>query len=181
MPYYNRKNPRLQNYDYSENGAYFITICTHDRKPLLSRIVDIPNELPVCSLSTYGRIIDSVIKSLSTRFSVKIEKYVIMPNHIHLLILLDDPDRVRAIRESPLRGRSIISKVIGYLKMNASKQIHQMGYPDEVWQRSFHDHIIRNQRDFEKIWMYIEDNPRRWEEDCFYCNSNIVGAIHELP
>ena len=181
MPYYDRKNPRLSNFNYSENRAYFITICTHGRRTMLSQIIDVPNELPVCSLNAYGRIVDSVIQSLPQRFSVKIENYVIMPNHIHLLILLDDPDRVRAIRESPLHGRSVISKVIGYLKMNVSKQIHQMGYPSEIWQRSFHDHIIRDQRDYDKIWMYISDNPRRWQEDCFYCNPDNVGAIHESP
>lgn len=181
MAYCNRKNPRLPDYDYDENGAYFITICTHNRKQILSHIVGSPNELPVSELTPYGLIADSVIQFLPQRFHLKIDTYVIMPNHIHLLILIDDPNRVRAIRESPLQGRSVISQAVGYLKMNVSKQMHQMGYPSEIWQRSFHDHIIRDQRDYDKIWMYISDNPRRWQEDCFYCNPDNVGAIHESP
>lgn len=168
MPYYNRKNPRLHDYNYSENGAYFITICTQEKKHLFSRIVDSTANLPECELTDYGRIVQSVLSLLPKRFPITVERYVIMPNHIHLLVMIQDMDRVRAIRESPLQGRSMISNVVGYLKMNASKEIHRMGGPSQIWQRSFHDHIIRDRKDFEKIWMYIEDNPRRWKEDCFY-------------
>ena len=108
-----RKRMRLKNYDYSKPGAYFITICTHNRKHTLSRIVG-------------------------------------------------------AIHESPLRGRSVVSQMIGYIKMNASKEIHSRYGDVIVWQRSFHDHIIRDRRDYEEISQYIQDNPRLWREDCFY-------------
>jgi len=178
MPYFNRKNPRLKNYDYSENGVYFLTVCTHERKQILSQIKEIPDGSFESRLTQYGEIVESVIKILPQRFQITVENYVIMPNHVHLMIMIQDLERVRAIRESSLQGRSIISKMMGYFKMNVSKQIHSMEYSGEIWQRSFHDHIIRDQRDYDKIWMYIEDNPRRWQEDCFY---DSVGAIHELP
>ena len=169
MVFYRRKNPRLPNFDYSENGGYFLTICTRDRKQIFSEILPAAEGTAVYRLKPFGKIVDSVIQILPQRFPVAVENYVIMPNHIHLLILIQNPDRIRAIPESPLQSRSVISQIIGYLKMNVSKQIHQAGYSGLIWQRSFHDHIIRNQKDYDKIWNYIEDNPRRWEEDCFYC------------
>ena len=175
MPYYQRKNPRLPHYNYSGNGIYFITICTNGRKNILSHIVPDSDESYISQLTEYGMVTESVIKGLSERFPINVEKYVVMPNHVHIMIEIYDPSSIRAIRESPLQGRSLISKVIGYLKMNVSKQIHRMGYSEEVWQRSFHDHIIRNKRDYEKIWLYIEDNPRRWKEDCFYCEFESIG------
>ena len=110
-----------------------------------------------------------------------------MPNHIHLIIIITDDEELRAIRESPLRGRSVISdeelrairesplrgwsvisKVIGYVKMNASKEIHGKYDDTVIWQRGFHDHIIRDRRDYEKIAKYIYENPIRWQYDCFF-------------
>ena len=97
-----------------------------------------------------------------------IDSYVIMPNHIHLIIIITDYEKMRAIRESPLRGRSIISKTVGYIKMNVSKEIHCQ-YGDVIlWQRGFYDHVIRDRRDYEKIVRYIYENPLRWKYDCFY-------------
>ena len=91
-----------------------------------------------------------------------------MPNHIHLLIVIVDSEAWRAIRESPLRVRSVISKVVGYIKMNASKEIRRQYGAVKIWQRGFHDHIIRNQQDYEEIAKYIYENPLRWKCDCFY-------------
>ncbi len=108
-----RKALRLRNYDYDTPGAYFITICTHDRRNILSNVVG-------------------------------------------------------AIRESPLRSRSIISKAVGYIKMNASKEINLRYGRETLWQRGYHDHIIRDRRDYEEISKYISENPLKWQYDCFY-------------
>ena len=77
-------------------------------------------------------------------------------------------DIVGAIHESTLHKRSIISNAIGYLKMNISRDIHKNGYADKLWQRSFHDHIIRDETDYLKIWNYIDNNTAKWQQDCFY-------------
>ncbi len=163
-----RKRLRLQNYDYSIPGAYFITICTHSRKCTLSRIVGAIHESPEAELTEYGKIVDNIINNIPKHCKANVEQYVIMPNHIHLLVTITDDEELRAIRESPLRGRSVISKMVGYIKMNASKNIHnKFGYMN-IWQRGFHDHIIRDERDYERISQYIQENPMKWQDDCFY-------------
>lgn len=159
-----RKPTRLADYDYSSDGAYFITICTHNRKNLFSNIVGAIHESPEIQLNFNGKFVDNYINQLNTRFALKIDKYVIMPNHIHLIAIIDE----RSIRESTLHKRSIISNAIGYLKMNVSRDIHKNGYSQNIWQRSFHDHIIRDEKDYLKIWNYIDTNPQKWNEDCFY-------------
>ena len=159
MQLHKRKNIRLKEFDYSSRGAYFITICTHDRKNLFVGAI---HESPELQLNPFGQIVDKYINQLNTRFDIKIDKYVIMPNHIHLIIVVEQ----RAIRESPLR--STISKAVGYLKMNASRDIHNKGYTDTVWQRSFYDHVIRNEQDYQKIRNYIDTNPAKWQEDKYY-------------
>ena len=169
-----RKQNRLKGYDYSTNGAYFITICTKDKAQILSHIsgnkntVGAIHESPAkVALSQYGLIINDVIKRLNVRFNINVSNYVIMPNHVHLMIEIDN----RAIRESPLQSkRSIISRVIGYLKMNSSKEAHYIDSELQLWQRSFHDHIIRNEEDYLLHLQYIDENPRKWllGEDEYY-------------
>ncbi|MBE6577039.1 MAG: transposase [Ruminococcaceae bacterium] len=163
-----RKRLRLQNYDYSTPGAYFITICTNHRKCTLSNIVGAIHESPEIELTEYGEIVDRFINTPSKHSMAKVYQYVIMPNHIHLIVLITNDDALRAIRESPLRGRSIVSKVVGYIKMNASKEIHKKFGNITVWQRGFHDHIIRDKDDYEKISKYMYENPINWQYDCFY-------------
>ena len=82
--------------------------------------------------------------------------------------MITEEDALREIRESPQRSRSIISKLIGYIKMNASKAIRQRYGDMAVWQRSYHDHVIRNREDYEMIAKYIHENPLRWELDQLY-------------
>ena len=163
-----RKTPRLKGYDYSQNGAYFITICTHNRKYLFSNIVGAIHELPENKLTPYGEFAEQIIEILPDRFSVLIPKYVIMPNHIHLIIEINNDNKKQAIRESPLQyHRSVIDKMVGFLKMNVSKKIHNT-YSDKIWQRSYHDHIIRHEKDYQNILEYIDTNVLRWKRDCFY-------------
>ena len=163
-----RKNLRLREFDYNTPGAYFITFCTHNRSNILSRIVGAIHESPVSQLTTCGVIVDAVIQSIPEHLHVTIDRYVIMPNHVHLIVVIAESDVLRAIRESPLQGRSIVSKAVGYIKMNASKAIRQQYGDVTVWQRGYHDHVIRNQDDYEMIAKYIHENPLRWELDKFY-------------
>ena len=162
-----RKQLRLKGYDYSSEGCYFITICTYNKTHLFGRYnVGAIHESPAkhqenrcVELNLYGRIVENAILKLPKRYDeIEIINYTVMPNHIHLLISINnDIDSERAIRESPLQ-RTLISKSIGYLKMNASKEIHKYNPLIDVWQRGYIDHIIRNQTDFENHWNYIEYN-----------------------
>ena len=162
-----RKPTRLKGYDYSTPGAYFVTICTYNKRYLSSNIVGAIHELPENKLTQYGEFAEQIIRTLPERFNVSIPKYVIMPNHIHLIIEIYDNQK-RAIRESPLQyHRSVIDKMIGFLKMNISKKIHNTD-TEKIWQRSYHDHIIRGEKDYQKIWNYIDTNVVRWKKDCFY-------------
>ncbi len=168
-----RRSPRLPEYDYSSPGAYFITICTQDRRCILSEInVEALHEAPAGAirLKAAGRCVQEALESLRGRYpGLHVDHYVIMPNHVHLMLRIEED---RAIRESPLRSgekRSLIDKAVGFLKMRSSRMIHER-FPDlQVWQRSFHDHGILGARDYLEILTYIESNPLRWKEDCFFC------------
>ena len=166
-----RKDIRLKNVDYSEPGAYFITICTKNKCKMLSNIVGAIHESPEedIKLTEYGKIVDEYIKFAQTRFNISINHYVIMPNHVHLIIEIT-PDSVRAIHESPLQPRSVVSQVIGFIKANSSKEIHNIHPKLDVWQRGFYDHIIRDKCDYEEISKYIHENPLKWQFDELYLN-----------
>ena len=172
-----RKQIRLPAYDYSTPGAYFVTVCTADRRCILSTIsVGAIHESPVVHLTDAGTIVRGVIERLPERFiNTGVDHYVIMPNHIHLLLRIEEG---RAIRESPLQEqgkRSLLDKMIGYLKMNSSKQIHSL-YPDlEIWQRSYHEHVIRNDEDYRAIWEYIDTNPVKWTLDRYFADAERIG------
>ena len=160
-----RKPNRLNGYDYSQNGAYFVTICTRDRKNLFWRenvgADSIRPKTPVSELlSEYGSIVERAILAIPEHYSgVAVDQYVIMPNHIHLILRISEPDSgCGRILSAPT-----LSIVVGQMKRHTAKQI---GHP--VWQKSFYDHVIRNETDYREIWDYIENNPRKWAEDRFY-------------
>ncbi len=146
--YKNRKNPRLKYYDYTSPNYYFITICSCEKKHLFG----FPKRL-----NKYGQIAEAGIIQIPTHFDgVRIDKFVVMPNHVHMILVLSE-------------SKHGISIIISRYKAYVTKMIHEAGYPHDVWQRSFHDHIIRNETAYEKIWNYIDGNPQNWETDCFHC------------
>ena len=149
---FNRKPNRLKNYDYSSQGAYFITICTLDRKCTLSHIVGGDALIaPQTNLTHCGEIARKYIESMPW-----IDKYVIMPNHIHLLIAIDGPMKASAPTIS-------VPNLIRSFKVLVSKEIGQ-----SIWQRSYHDHIIRDEEDYLNHLQYIENNPAKWSKDKYY-------------
>ena len=153
-----RKPTRLNGYDYSTPGAYFITICVKDRKQLLSKIVgDDARIVPQNNLSKIGLICERYINNINIKYeNVTVDKYVIMPNHIHLIIFLHGTMRA----SSPTKN---IETIIRSFKTMVTKEIG-----NSIWQRSYHDHIIRGKKDYQKIWEYIDTNVAKWKEDCFY-------------
>ena len=160
-----RKRTRLKDFNYSSNGKYFVTICTQDKKKILSEIVGDDHDRPALKLTKYGEIADNVIKTIPQKYGVEIDNYIIMPNHIHMIISIDNNERT--IHELSLQ-HSLIPNIVGYMKMNISKHIHFYEPELIVWQRSYHDHIIRSEQDYLKIWTYVESNHQKWEKDVFY-------------
>lgn len=185
-----RKNNRLTEFDYSQNGAYFMTICTKDRQNLfwdnndfVGEVIGRPqherykdnniserlNNVNVGAvigrpqyeryLNRNGEIIKFAIEQISIHYEgVLVEKYVVMPNHVHLILLIDRNE----INGRPMTAPTI-SWIINQFKGYCTKQI---GFP--IWQKSFYDHIIRNQADYDRIWRYIDENPIKWELDEYY-------------
>ena len=152
-----RKSIRLKDYDYSQNGAYFLTVCVKDRHELLGGIDvgDAVLSVPIVRLSDIGNMVNAYLANMSQiiEFAV-LENYVIMPNHIHLLIVLNN-------EHGTLRTASpTISRIVHGLKTVTTKQIGH-----SIWQRGYHDHIIRNEDEYVKIWHYIDENPAKWKED----------------
>ena len=91
---------------------------------------------------------------------IRLDKFVVMPNHIHGIF--------EVTAENNEKGLKDLSLILGQFKMSVTKKIRKIEPDIEVWQRSFHDHVIRSQHQYEKIWLYIDGNPLKWEEDCFY-------------
>lgn len=144
-----RKAVRLKGFDYGTPGVYFITICTHERQCTLSAI----DEMGKVLLTASGRIVAEEIRNISSRWtSVSVDKYVIMPNHIHMILTLCETGA----------GASVTG-AIGAMKSIAT---NRSGI--KLFQRSFHDHVIRTESDYRMIWKYIDTNPLKWAQDCFY-------------
>ena len=152
---------RLEGFDYSSVGYYFITICVKDKRELLGKVDSdvgaiINRPCSKVALSEYGQIAETIIRLISDHYDDAIvDKYVIMPNHIHMILVITN-------------GRLIIaptnvSVIIQQFKRQVTKQI---GF--SFWQRTFHDHIIRDEKEYQKIWKYIDENPIKWQEDCYF-------------
>ena len=157
-----RKQNRLTDYDYCTANAYFITICSENRRNLfwsdVGAINDRPQDVP---LTQYGKTVDFYINAIPSHYpSVSVDHYVIMPNHIHLLLQI----------HTDSNGRSMIaptiSTVVRLFKGTVSKQLGH-----SIWQKGFYDHVVRGEADYLEIWNYIEGNPGKWLEDKLYtCN-----------
>ena len=158
-----RKRNRLSDYDYSQNGVYHITICTANHRKILSEVIPVGAIInrPQIKLSATGRIADSAIREIPVHYqSVSIEKYVIMPNHVHLLISIN-----QAAEND--NGRLIIAPTVSrIIKQFKSEVTKKAGF--SLWQKGFYDHIIRNDADYESVWIYIDENPVKWENDEYY-------------
>lgn len=160
-----RKPARLKDYDYSTPGAYFLTVCTHNRKSLFGNIVggDIFST-PQIMLSSVGKIVNDEILNIETHYkNIKIDKFVIMPNHIHLIVRITE--RINAFPTI----KYDIPNVIGKFKASVTRNVGKAFMPSvKLWQDSFYDHIIRGEEDYKEIWQYIDINPAKWQADEFY-------------
>ena len=168
-----RSSLRLANYDYTQIGAYFITICTKDRKNVFG---EIENGLMV--LNPLGEIVQQEwLQLANVRHNVKLDEFMVMPNHFHAILFITDQGDGMAshapTKQAPTKrifGHPVsgsLSTIIGGFKSGASKRINQLTnfHYELLWQRSFFEHVIRTDASLARIREYIVTNPLRWELD----------------
>ena len=155
---HHRRSIRLKEYDYSSEGLYFVTICSHEHKCVFGEIIDDNIILNRC-----GNIIDKEWKSLPQHFpNIVCHEYIIMPNHIHGIIQIEE--RIQGGPTPPLR-KTTLGNILAYYKYRTTKQLDQR---IPLWQRNYYEHIIRNQQSYEEIAAYIVENPVHWKRDKLY-------------
>ncbi len=188
---YRIPSARLQSWDYGKNGSYFITICTKNREHFFGEIF---NEK--MHLNEIGIMADKYWKEIPIHFPfIELGKYVVMPNHVHgiLTIIKNRIDQPSCIDKASCRdkaclvstttthesnktngqmrfqnqGKKTISSITGSFKSVVTKNAHLIN-SDFAWQPRFHDHVIRDAESFERIQIYIKNNPKNWKEDKFY-------------
>jgi len=168
-----RKPNRLKNYDYSQSGSYFVTICTKNNECLFGEIIN--GEM---RLNEWGKIAQNELCSIAEHYeNVVVDKFVIMPNHVHMIISIRLTERI-----NPFPTVVDVPNIVGKYKAGVTRIVGNAFMRSEferkpIWQKSYHDHIIRNQDEYNRIAKYIESNPANWNIDCL----NNVEAISNHP
>jgi putative transposase len=183
---HHRRSIRLKGYDYSRNGAYFVTICSWNRECLFGEIPGIKTGKPEMILNNYGNIVrDEWMRTALIRKEIEIDEFIVMPNHFHGIVFIHDRGD-RLVAQMPMikdnikgrppvaptedrpgpRSKSIGSFLAGF-KSSATKHINELrqtpGAP--VWQRNYYERIIRNEIEYNRIYEYIIGNPANWNDD----------------
>lgn len=169
MKHFRRRKPnRLRGFDYSSPNQYFVTINTNNK---VQHFGEIKNG--TMALNEFGKIVYHQWKWLEESYPyVKLHNFVVMPDHFHGIIQITDNKSKYLdnldINENCTIGKDMkiksLSELIGAFKTTSSKQIHLLGNKEFIWQRSFHDSIIRSYMAFYAISIYIKNNPRNWEK-----------------
>ena len=162
-----RKPTRLPGYDYSSEHYYFVTVCTHNRRPLFVHPAGNGLTRSEMILTEYGKITEYELLNIPHHFDgVRIDQYVIMPDHIHAIIIIGcDGQTERAIPPERSRPFPTLSAVVGLYKAGVTRRIHEIEPAIKVWQKSFYDRIIRDEAGYREVWQYIDENPKDWETD----------------
>ncbi len=169
-----RHQIRLPDYDYRNPGAYFITICTHERQSLFGKIVS-----GQMVLNPYGEIAAACWKELPSHYQgITNETFIVMPNHVHGIIVIEDGNRRAGLRPAPTITHSLFEMVRAF-KAFSSRRINELrnsrGNP--VWQRGYYEHVIRGENEFSEIGEYITFNPAKWETDCENPDAKAVRSM----
>ena len=167
MNTHRRQSTRLPRFDYTQQGAYFVTMCTRNRACLFGDIMN--GEM---RLNDIGRVAHRMWEEIPTHFpQVETNVWVVMPNHVHGVIVIADP-HVGAAHASPLQRPSgppkrSLGAIVGAYKSAVSRHVNQSGHPHglPIWQRNYYDHVIRDNAALDRVRQYIADNPARWDED----------------
>jgi len=164
---HHRCSIRLNGYDYTQAGAYFVTVVTQARESLFGEVAG--GEM---RLNRYGEIVLKWWDAIPEHFpNVETDAFVIMPNHVHGIIMIGDDRRgtgtVPQGGEIPPLRKPTLGQIVAYFKYQSTKEINAMkgGPVTRLWQRNYYEHIIRNQQDLELTWLYVESNPAQWETD----------------
>ncbi len=173
-----RKLQRLKDYDYSKSNAYFVTLCTQNRMPLYETITD-----GILALNPAGLMISDCFQQLSQYGNkIKVDTFIVMPNHLHAILIIShiNEDTKQVLKSSEESGTTrgsfpTVSEYIRRFKTFTTKNyisgVYTGDYPlfdKRIWQKSFHDHIIRSEQEFRSICQYIHSNPLKWAEDTYY-------------
>ena len=154
-----RKNLRLPDFDYGQSGAYFITVCTDKRRNILSSVVGGDAHIAPCTkLTPIGQVVEKYLLSIPG-----LGAYVIMPNHVHMILHSSSSNILEGPMWASAPTNNLIPSCIRSWKTLVTKEL---GYG--IWQRSYYDHIIRNEDDYISILRYIQENPAKWCDDCYY-------------
>jgi len=160
-----RKHPRMQGYDYSQAGYYYVTICTQDKLPILSKIQAERELAPaVIELSGKGRIIEDQLLALQERYVfARIDKYVIMPTHIHAIVVLSED-------AAGVNPRPTLTDIICAFKSISTRLCNMLDNVQgrKIWQASFYEEVIRCESAYLQIWDYIDGNPSKWLDDIYF-------------
>ena len=150
-----RKKLRLSEFDYRENGTYFVTICTKNRRKCLSHVVGADDHIgPHAALTKWGAVVQKYILSIPG-----IDKYVIMPNHVHMIVRIGTED-------GPMWSSAPTKSLSNYVRTFKTLVTKEIG--ECIWQRSFYDHVIRDEAEYGRVWQYIDDNPAGWADDEYF-------------
>ena len=155
-----RKPTRLPSFDYNRVGTYFLTLCTKEKRCILGQVQHAGSEAdqPTILLSPLGILVKNQILTMMNLYrNISVDHFIVMPNHIHLLISI----QTEKAETSP--ANAVIPMFISTLKRFSDKHAG-----DKLWQRSYHDHVVRNEQDYLRIWQYIDSNAAKWEMDCYY-------------
>jgi putative transposase len=170
---YRSETTRLPNWDYASAGWYFVTLCTQDNKPFFGKIIESKTHM-----SPMGNIVaEEWIRTETIRQNDRLDEWIIMPNHLHGIIILEVKIPQQEGSKTPQRGVSTgdyawkantLGSIINQIKGACTRRIRQAGYPEFSWQPRFYDHIIRSQASVQRIRRYISQNPAKWQQDQYH-------------
>ncbi len=175
---HDRRSIRLKGYDYSQTGLYFITICCDNKICHFGKIVD--NEM---FLNDYGNIaFEEWAKTPSLRPQVELDVFIVMPNHIHAILKINDnprrgvlhtpyitiDDKPRESNTPPRSPSQTLGAIVRGYKSSVTKQLGLMGFKGKLWQGNYYEHIIRNEPSYQTLAEYVINNPLKWTDDKFY-------------
>ncbi len=179
--HHHRRSIRLKDYDYTQNGAYFVTICTHDKRCTFGQVVD-----GAMVVNEWGRIVQACWDEIPAHYPmVELDAFVVMPNHVHgVIMIINDAGRGMACHapandttchapakrefSKPIAGS--LPTIVGAFKSAVTKYINRLpDAPDHpIWQRNYYEHIIRDEKSLNQIRAYVFNNPAKWVEDSLY-------------